>query len=73
VLISELLSRVRVSFIYRFGPNSFIGSVQIGPQVMDEQGQRQWVEMIQSPYQAVSRWHPIFSEEGRRKIAMIKT
>ena len=43
----------------RFKPNDRMGCVSIGKHASTELGRRHWAEVLKSPQQRISYWHPI--------------
>ena len=43
----------------RFSRDDLVGEVNIGLNAADEMGRTHWEEVMATPEQAISRWHPI--------------
>ena len=59
----------------RFSRNDHVGIVDFGCEVSHDSGRNHWQEIIDSPREAISHWHPILpgKKNGRGKSSGLKT
>ena len=57
----------------RFYRNTVVGMVTLGSNVSDESGKAHWLEMLSSPRQQVSHWHPIMDPARKSSLEKVKT
>ena len=51
----------------RFSRNDHVGIVDMGYEVSNDGGRKHWHEIIDSPREAISHWHPILPGKKNRK------
>ena len=63
--LRDLLMQIVVMDYDRFSRNDHVGIVDLGCDVANDGGRNHWKEIIDSPRESVSHWHPILP--GKKK------